>query len=319
MNYARPPGIDVDAETVFGPGERGEGNWVGAPSVVTHDGSTYLALRRRTAERRGHVVEIFERDGRRGYDRVAALTADDLAVESIERPALLTDPVSGGLKLYLPVDHGENDWTIQKLADVDEPGGFDPDTATDVLRPRPGSTDAESVKDPYVLTVGPRYYMYYSGHDGRSEQAHLATSDDGVTWTRSPLNPVIPRGGWHDHHTRVSCVVPAASAPCWIVLYEGSGSGDYGKTWNLRTGMAIAHDLESIEDLTPGAPLYAASTTDHPVNVEVFATCRYFDVLPNGDEWEVYFEAARDDGAFELRRATVPVTTTRPVPVSPDG
>lgn len=318
MNYARPPGIDVDAATVFDPGASGVGNWVGAPSAVTHDGSTYLAVRRRTAERRGHAVEIYEVGGR-GYDRVADLTADDLGVVSVERPALLTDPDSGALKLYLPVDHGENDWTIQKFDDVTVPDEFDPETATDVLRPRPGSIDAESVKDPYVITVGPRYYMYYSGHDGRSEQAHLATSEDGVTWTRSPTNPVLARGGWHDHHTRVSCIVPAPSAPCWLVFYEGSGTGDFGKTWNLRTGMAIAHDLESIDDVSPKAPLYSAPTTDRLVDVDVFATCRYFDVHPNGDGWDVYFEVAREDGAFELRRASVPTTSAKRAPVSADG
>lgn len=318
MNYALPPAIDVDAERVFGPGEGGEGNWVGAPSAVSHGGRTYLAVRRRTAERRGYVVEIYEDRGPR-YDRIAALTADDLGVVSVERPALVTDPRSGALKLYLPVDHGENDWTIQKLADVTSPDQFDAETATDVLRPRPGSSDAESVKDPYVLTVGPRYFMYYSGHDGRSEQAHLATSDDGVTWTRSSANPLLVRGGWHDHHTRISCVVPSPSAPCWVVFYEGSGTDDFGKTWNLRTGVAIAHDMESIEDVSPREPLYSAPTTDRLVDVEVFATCRYFDVLPVGDEWDVYFEAAREDGAFELRRATVSATSARRAPVSVDG
>ena len=318
MNYARPPGVDVDAETVFGPGEGGEGNWVGAPSVATHDGRTYLALRRRTAERRGHSVEVYEDRGA-GYDRVATVAADDLGVASVERPALVTDPRSGDLKLYLPVDHGANEWTIQKLDDVASPEAFDADTAVDVLRPRAGTSDAESVKDPFVLTVGPRYYMYYSGHDGRSEQAHLATSEDGVTWTRSAANPLLARGGWHDHHARISCVVPAPAAPCWLVFYEGSGTGDFGKTWNLRTGMGVASDLASVEDLTPEEPLYAASTTDRPVDVDVFATCRYFDVLPRGEEWEVYFEAAREDGAFELRRSRVPVTSERRAPVSADG
>ena len=318
MNYARPPGIDVDAETVFCPEEGGEGNWVGAPSVQVHDGKRYLALRRRTAKERGHALEIYEDRGPR-FDRIAVVTAADLGVVSVERPALVTDPQSGALKLYFPVDHGENDWTIQKLADVTSPGEFDATTATDVLRPEPGSTDAESVKDPYVLTVGHRYYMYYAGHDGHSEQAHLATSDDGETWTRSSANPLLARGGWHDYHTRVSCVVPAPDAPCWMVFYEGSGESDFGKTWNLRTGLGLTHDLVSIEDLTPGAPLYAASTTDRPVDLDVFATCRYFDVFADGNGWEVFFEVAREDGAFELRRARAPTTTARRTPVSVDG
>lgn len=302
-NFADLPPVDLSvAETVFQPPGDGEGHWVGAPSVHRHEGATYLAVRWRTPDRRGHAVAIYERTGPGEYEERARITAAALGVESVERPALLADPRTGALKLYLPVDRGDNDWHILKLDDVPAPAAFDPGTAREVLAPRPGTTDAVTVKDPVVFTVGTQYYMFYAGHDGDSEQAHLAVSTDGEAWTRASTNPVLERAGWHDHHVRVSCVLPAPGAPAWLVWYDGSGCADYGATWNLRTGMAVAHDLDRPVDATPRGPLLAAPAADGDVALDSFGTCRYLDVLVDDDELELFVEVTRPDGAFELRR-----------------
>lgn len=304
--YGTLPGIDPsEAETVFDPPGPGEGHWTGAPSVLVHDDTTYLATRERTPEARGRAVTVYRRiDG--DFEAVVRITADDLGVVSVERPSMVTDPGSGEVKFYLPVEHGENDWTIQKTADAPTPDAIDPSTARDVLVPEPDSTDRATVKDPYVLTVAGRYYLYYAGHDGRSEQGHLATSTDGESWERSAANPVVARDGWHDHHTRVSCVVPAPDAPVWLVFYEGSGVDDYGRTWNLRTGVGLTHDLETIVDTSPARPAYSARGPGGTTPAEQFDTCRYLDVIERDDEREVFFEVARPDGAFELRRQVLP-------------
>jgi hypothetical protein len=300
--FARaPPFEPAAATTILEPAAPGEGYWTGAPCVLDHDGTTYLAVRERVPDARGRAVTIYERTGETDYETVTRITADDLGVVSVERPALVSDPDTGALKLYLPVDHGANQWTIQKVADVDEPSAFDPSTARDVLRPAPGGSDRATVKDPYIVTVGGRYYMFYSGNDATSEQAHLATSVDGETWTRAPDNPIVERQYWHDHHTRVSCVVPAPDAPVWLVFYEGSGLTDEGRTWNLRTGLAISHDLREFTDTSPDGPVYQAPTSEARTGVDTFATCRYLDVLPGPDGWELFAEVARADGSFDLR------------------
>ncbi|WP_136687842.1 glycoside hydrolase family protein [Halorhabdus amylolytica] len=312
--YATPPGFDPSsAETVLEPGETGEGNWAGAPCVHRHGGETYLGVRDRVPDARGRKVTIYRRTGRAEYEPVTSITAEDLDVVSIERPALVTDPDTGRLKLYLPVDHGANQWTIQKLGDVPSPEAFDPSTAHDVLRPKAGGSDRATVKDPYVLTVGGRYYMFYSGNDTRSEQGHLATSVDGETWQRSPNNPILERGYWHDHHTRVSCVIPAPDAPVWLVFYDGSGLTDEGRTWNLRTGLAVSSDLEEFVDTTPDGPVYQASAGDARIGVDTFETCRYVDILSSEDGWEMFAEVAREDGSFELRRQRVDPETGQTV------
>lgn len=303
---ANPPAVDFSAaETLLEPDGTGEGHWVGAPNVHRHDGTTYLAVRHRGPERRGSAVTIFDYDSG-DLSPELEITADELGVVSIERVAMVTHPRTGDFQLYLPVDRGGNDWTIRKCADVSSVGDIDPTTARPVLRPQPGCSDAGVVKDPYILTVGGRYYMFYAGADGVCEQAHLATSVDGESWSRVGGNPVLERAYWHDHHTRISTVVPAPDAPAWMVFYDGSGVSDEGRTWNLRTGMAVTTDLREFTDTCPDGPLYSAPTADRATGLTTFGTCRYLDILRHDDEWELFAEVAREDGSFELRRTTVP-------------
>lgn len=303
--HATPPAVDFgDAETLLSPDATGEGNWVGAPCAYDHGDDAYLAVRERDPDRRGHRVTVYAYDDGVG-EAVLTVTAEQLGVVSIERPSLVTHPRTGDVQLYLPVDRGGNDWTIRKCADAPSVESVDPTTARPVLRPAPGGTDAGVVKDPTILTVGGRYYMFYAGADGLSEQAHLATSVDGETWTRAANNPVLERGYWHDHHTRVSTVVPAPDAPAWLVFYDGSGVADEGRTWNLRTGMAVTTDLKTFTDTCPDGPLYASPAADRRTGLSTFGTCRYLDVRRREDDWELFAEVAREDGSFELRRTTV--------------
>lgn len=305
--YAAPPEADfANAEPLYEPDGTGEGYWVGAPSTHRYDGQTYLAVRHRDPDRRGNRVTIDEYDDGE-TNRVLEITAEELGVVSIERVAMATDPRTGAFQLYLPVDRGGNDWIIVKCADAPDPESVDPATARPILRPRPGESDAGVVKDPVLLTVGGRYYMFYSGAEGLSEQAHLATSVDGETWHRSDRNPVIERAYWHDHNTHVSAVVPAPDAPVWLVFYDGSGVGDEGRTWNLRTGMAVSTDLREFVDTCPDGPLYSSPAADRPTGLTTFGTCRYLDVLTHDGEWELFAEVAREDGSFDLRRTKVPV------------
>lgn len=165
-----------------------------------------------------------------------------------------------------------------------------------------------------MVTIDGRYYMFYAGHDGVSEQAHLATSTDGEHWTRAGANPVLERNGWHDYHTRVSCVLraPDAAGSEWLVTYDGSGTDDYGATWNLRTGVAVAGGLSALVDTTPDGPALSSPTADRRMGLETFGTCRYVDALVDGDELELVAEVARPDGAFELRRCVVPWSVNGP-------
>lgn len=298
-------GMDPGAGTpLFAPDSPSAGHWVGAPCVHVHEGRTYLAVRVRDPRRRGHALVVYERAGS-AYDPVAELRASEFDAASVERAALATDPISGKLKCYVPVDRGTGDWRIAKLADVEHPSAFDASTAVDVLGPGPDGSDCAGVKDPHVMVDDGRFFMYYAGFDGDREQAHLAESDDGENWRRSDENPVLESTGWHDHHTRVSCVLDRPDGPGWLLFYDGSGRDDYGRTWNLRTGTALATVPADVTDCTPDGPAFAAPTTEEATDLDCFATCRYLDVLAVEDRWEVFAEVARDDEAFELRHTSI--------------
>lgn len=65
--------------------------------------------------------------------------------------------------------------------------------------------DATRVMDPSIVKVGGTYYMYYTGLPfGNDDQIGLATSTDGLTWTRSSQNPVLPHGeqSWSGFRTK---------------------------------------------------------------------------------------------------------------------
>ncbi len=55
--------------------------------------------------------------------------------------------------------------------------------------------DSEKIETPMVVKVGSTYHMYYSGFrigdPGGAYQTGHATSDDGITWTKDPGNPVL--------------------------------------------------------------------------------------------------------------------------------
>lgn len=63
-----------------------------------------------------------------------------------------------------------------------------------------GSIDELQVAEPRVLRIGKQFLMYYTAQDaGKRKSLCMATSADGIVWTRSAGNPVLPPerwGGW---------------------------------------------------------------------------------------------------------------------------
>lgn len=56
--------------------------------------------------------------------------------------------------------------------------------------------DSVYVQDPHVIKTGNTYYMWYGGHDdqGYGQEVGYAWSSDGITWIKSPSNPVLTLG-----------------------------------------------------------------------------------------------------------------------------
>src|SRR6266480_4985328 len=72
----------------------GPGYWAGAPCAVAGDGEIFLAyrLRRPIAQGRGYAVAVARSaDGER-FDTLLAIGKEQMATESLERPALVRTP-----------------------------------------------------------------------------------------------------------------------------------------------------------------------------------------------------------------------------------
>lgn len=91
-----------------------------------------------------------------------------------------------------------------------------------------GQWDDENVCEPCVIKVGSMYFMYYWGFKTATTLGSLglATSSDGITWTRHPANPVVEVGAsgqWDDSNVGMPSVIYANGL--FHMWYSGSGSG----------------------------------------------------------------------------------------------
>ncbi len=114
----------------------------------------------------------------------------------------------------------------------------------------PGSWDEAGVLLPAVVEDGGGYRMYYAGTQTGDYEIGLATSPDGIAWTRAPENPIVPATGEAGSWKRWSTNAPA------VVLDGGS------------TRMWYAGRAEELSDIAIG---YAESTdgvtfVDDPAN-----------------------------------------------------
>ena len=283
----------VDAAVAVEAPGAGSGNWAGAPSVVRHDGVHHLAYRVRAplGHGRGLAIVIARSvDGVR-FAPVAEVTKDRFGAESLERPALVRTP-TGRWRLYVScATPGSKHWWIDVL-EADTPEGLAAAPRRTVL---PGDR-RHAVKDPVIVRADGVWHLWASvhplelaGHEDRMTTEHY-TSRDGLTWTHRD-RALAPRDGrWDARGVRVSAVFPVDGR--WAATYDGRATA--AENWEERTGLAYA---------TGGLGVFAAQGST-PVAESPHAGhgLRYVSVveLPEGG-YRLYYEAAREDGAHDLR------------------
>ena len=182
MLLPRPDHGVVAAE----PPGTGPGYWAGAPCAVAGDGEIFLAyrLRRPIAQGRGYAVAVARSaDGER-FETLLTIGKDDMATESLERPALVRTP-EGRWRLYLScATTGTKHWRVE-MTEAAHPAEFDVRNRQTVL---PG--DAKTgVKDPVIVYHRGLWHLWASCHPLddplQTDQmtTEYATSADGLTWT----------------------------------------------------------------------------------------------------------------------------------------
>lgn len=98
--------------------------------------------------------------------------------------------------------------------------------------------DSVDALNPSVVRVGGRYLNVYSGFDGETWRTGLATSPDGVRWTKSPANPVLaPEADWEGDYIAANGAVAVSSDDELLYWYHS------GPRNQARIGLARSDDL----------------------------------------------------------------------------
>src|SRR5229473_2037877 len=139
----------------------GPGFWSGAPCAVAGDGEIFLAyrLRRPIGQGRGYAVAVARSVDGEQFDTVLTIGKEDMATESLERPALVRTP-EGRWRLYLScATTGTKHWRVE-MTEAAHPTEFDPRDRETVL---PG--DAKTgVKDPVIVHHRGQWHLWASCH-----------------------------------------------------------------------------------------------------------------------------------------------------------
>lgn len=269
-----------------------EGHWAGAPSAVASDGLIYLAyrMRRPVGQGRGYAVVVARSDDGERFQTLTVITREQMAAESLERPALVRTP-DGRWRLYLScATPGSKHWRVEVL-EADDPAGFDPRTRMTVL---PGDPKT-GVKDPVIVRRGEVWHLWASCHpladpdEADRMVTDYATSTDGLVWTWHGAALTGRPGCWDARGVRVSAVRFIGDRV--LAFYDGRASA--AENYEERTGVAVGEDPAA---LTPVGTVPAAASAHRGGGL------RYLEILdlPGGGT-RLYYEYTRPDGAHELR------------------
>lgn len=273
----------------------GAGNWAGAASVVLDGGVFWMAyrVRRPVEEGRGVAVAVARSDDGENFVPVAEVRRDAMGAASFERPALMRLP-DGGWRLYLScATPGSKHWWIEAL-DAARPEALSFGRRRMVL---PGD-DLSAVKDPVITRDARGWHMWVCCHPldvaGAEDRMSTwyATSTDGLRWSMQREVLAGRAGEWDARGARVAAVLGTEPLR---VLYDGRATAQANRF--ETTGMATEVDGELV--LVDGGPVAASPYSDGALRYVVAVPLR-----KGGTRF--YFEAARADGAHDLRTQVLP-------------
>ena len=269
----------------------GPGYWAGAPSAVAGAGEVFLAyrLRRPIGQGRGYAVAVaWSADGS-DFQTLLTIGKEELACESLERPALVRTP-QGRWRLYLScATPGTKHWRVE-MTEAAHPVEFDVRRRETIL---PG--DAKTgVKDPVIVRQGDRWHLWASCHpladplQADQMTTEYATSVDGLAWTWHGTALSGTPGQWDSRGTRVTAI--RFDGGTVTAYYDGRASA--AENYEERTGVAVGADPAALTTIGDGP---AASSPYHGGGL------RYLDVvrLPGGQH-RLYYEMTRPDGSHAL-------------------
>ena len=158
-----------------------------------------------------------------------------------------------------------------------------------------GAWDDNRINYPYVLFDGSEYMMWYGGDDGSNWRIGLATSPDGISWTKHAGNPVLdlgPDGSWDDEWIDCARVhFDGTEYRMWYTGYDGS---------HFRVGLAASPDGFAWTKYI-GNPVLDLG----PSGAWDDANIGYHSILFDGSEYKMWY-SGDDDSSWRIGLATSP-------------
>ena len=292
------------------------GYWVGAPGAFFDEGEnawylTYRLRRPRGVEPdRGGEARIARSTDLRNFEEVWRVRKDQFRTASMERASLRRGP-DGQWHYYASfVDPADGRWCVEELVAA-EIAGLDPARSKRLFSA--GPLGLEGVKDPWVVEVDGRYYMFLSvamRTPATGQESHatldifntgdcisatgLAISEDLRDWSWQGV-VFQPEGkGWDGYCRRLNSVIRCDDG--YLGFYDGIAGAH--ENYEERTGLAYSPDLITWKSLTPKGPAW--------VSPHASGSLRYVEAREREDQVVMFFEVARADGAHELRMMESP-------------
>ena len=107
-------------------------------------------------------------------------------------PSVVKDSAEGVYRMWFAsTTVGDSRWGISYAISQDGVTWFHYDGNSVLKTDDYPAFDSEWVIDPHVIRVGDTYFLYYTGFNGTLYKSGLATSHDGIAWTRHDGNPIL--------------------------------------------------------------------------------------------------------------------------------
>jgi hypothetical protein len=250
-------------------------------------------MRRPVGDGRGYPNVVARSDDGERFETVASVDKDRFGAESLERPALTPLP-GGGWRLYVScATPGTLHWSIEAV-DAPTIEGLDRGRRTSVL----AGDESTGVKDPVVVWSRGLWHMWVCCHtidppeDADAMLTRYATSTDGLRWELHGVALAGRRGRWDARGARITSVLLGGRSA--VAYYDGRASAE--ANWEEQTGIAV------------GTPNCFEAEGGRPVGTSpAGGALRYVSVVGlAGGGHRLYYEAARRDGAHDLRTEYAP-------------
>jgi sucrose-6-phosphate hydrolase SacC (GH32 family) len=162
-----------------------------------------------------------------------------------------------------------------------------------------GSWDHGFVYLPNVLLNGTTFHMWYDGFGGTYEQIGHATSEDGSTWIKDPLNPVVevgPPSSWDDKEI----FTLAGSVIFEENVYKMWYGGVSFTTMKYNIGYATSTDGSIWTKDTINNPVLQADPSSEWEGSHVVPGS----VLNDGSIYRMWYSGCGDDLRYQIGLAT---------------